>query len=455
MKKRLFLLGTLIAASGCGHESGVQNLPAGLTPYAPPFGASPLVLGKHKVQHIVVIVQENRSVDDLFNGFPGANTVRSGKNSEGQTVPLQEVPLTAPYDLSHKHGSWVEDYNNGAMNGFNREALNCIGHNRCPKQDVAAYGYVPESEVEPYWKMAKEYVFADNMFQSNEGPSFPAHQYIVSGTSTIANGSNYRASENPRDTRQKAHQGGCDSIAGTTVETIDQNGRRGPSVYPCFIRKSIMDLMNEHEVTWHYYQARGGPGLWHAVDAIRQIWDGRSYENVRWPPSRVLTDIKDQRLPDVTFVTPTAAASDHAGSTNGTGPSWVASVVNAIGESNYWKTTTIFVVWDDWGGWYEHVQPTRYNSYELGFRVPFIVISPYAKPHYISHGPHEFGSILKFIEKVFNLGSLGTTDDRADDLSACFSFDQNPRSFKPIQTTYGPDYFLRQPLSDKDPDDDF
>lgn len=451
------LLGVLVVvAYGCGQAPVMQNAPQGLTPYVPSFEANPSVLGNHKIQHIVVIVQENRSVDNLFNGFPGANTVLSGENSDGQMVRLQEIPLTARYDLSHKYGSLLEDYNSGAMNGFNREALDCNRRrHRCPQQDVAAYGYVPESEIGPYWQMAKEYVFADNMFQSNEGPSFPAHQYIVSGTSTTSNDSNYKASDNPSNLRHKRHQGGCDSNVSTTVETIDQYGRKGPSVFPCFIRESIMDLMDAHDVSWNYYQAFGGSGLWNAVDAIRQIRDGHSYENVRWPSSRVLTDIKDQRLADVTFVTPTAAESDHAGETDGTGPSWVASVVNAIGESSYWKSTAIFVTWDDWGGWYDHVKPTRYNSYELGFRVPLIVISPYAKPHYISHGQHEFGSILKFIEQVFNLGSLGTSDVRADDLSACFIFNRKPRSFSPIQTMYGPDYFLRQPVTEEVPDDDF
>jgi phospholipase C len=456
MKKRLLLLGIVLSAvCGCGQASGIQSVPAGVTPYAPPFESSPLVLGNHKIKHVVVIIQENRSVDNLFNGFPGANTVRSGKNTRHHTVPLVETLLTAPYDLSHKHGSWIQDYNDGNMDGFNRESVSCIAHNRCPSQGVAAYGYVPESEIEPYWQMAKEYVFGDDMFQSNEGPSFPAHQYIISGTSTIANGSEYKASENSSNTRHKRHNGGCDSRPGTTVETIDQYGKKGPKVFPCFTRKSIMDLMNQHDVSWHYYQAIGGAGAWNAVDAIRQIWEGRSYDNVEWPSSRVLTDIEDGHLADVTFVTPTAEASDHAGKTNGSGPSWVASVVNEIGESDYWKSTAIFIVWDDWGGWYDHVTPVRYNSYELGFRVPLIVISPYAKSGYISHDQHEFGSILHFIEKVFNLGSLGTTDARADDLSSCFSFDKPGRAFSKIQTTYGPDYFLRQPMPDEGPDDDF
>jgi phospholipase C len=141
--------------------------------------------------------------------------------------------------------------------------------------------------------------------------------------------------------------------------------------------------------------------------------------------------------------------------TDGSGPSWVAAVVNEIGKSRYWKDTAIFVTWDDWGGWYDPVAPPLYNSYELGFRVPLLVISAYAKPHHISTKQHEFGSILKFTEEVFNLPSLDTTDARADDLSDCFDFKQKPRKFQQIPAALNADYFLRQPSSSQSPDSDF
>jgi phospholipase C len=140
--------------------------------------------------------------------------------------------------------------------------------------------------------------------------------------------------------------------------------------------------------------------------------------------------------------------------TDGSGPSWVASVVNAVGESRYWDSTAIFLIWDDWGGWYDHVAPKVYDSYELGFRVPLIVISPYAKLGYVSHVPHEFGSILKFTEETFGLPSMGTTDARADDLSDCFNFSQSPTPFTPISAPLSPSYFLKQPVSSRPPDDD-
>jgi phospholipase C len=135
-------------------------------------------------------------------------------------------------------------------------------------------------------------------------------------------------------------------------------------------------------------------------------------------------------------------------------PSWVASIVDALGAGSYWNSTAVIVIWDDWGGWFDHVKPTIYNSYEVGMRVPMIVVSPYAKPGYVSHVNYEFGSILKFVEETFGLGSLGTTDVRANDLSDCFNFGSRARHFTRIPAKYPASYFLRQPASDRAPPDD-
>ncbi len=469
MRKPHLLLGVLVVAlSGCAQSPSAKTSSGALTPavaqtVSPSLSPAllrgslkPELLGHGKIQHIIVIVQENRTVDNLFNGFPGADTAQTGRDSRGKLVTLQQIRLTAPYDLSHKHKAWVSDYDGGKMDRFNKERINCyVKKSKCPARGVAAYGYVPQSETVPYWNMAEQYSFADNMFESNQGPSFPAHQYIVSGTSTIHDGSNLRASENPVDPEDRRRQGGCNSINRTTVETVDQYGNEGYPVFPCFERKSIMDLLNAQNINWRYYQEFAGSGEWHAVDAIQQIWDSPSYADVVYPSSTVLKDIAAKKLAAVTFVTPSAAESDHSGKTNGTGPSWVASIVNAVGESGYWNHTAIIVTWDDWGGWYDHVAPKVYNSYELGFRVPMIVIGPYARAHYVSHTQHEFGSILKFVEQTFNLGSLNTTDVRADNLADCFTFNHRPRPFKHITAPFGPKYFLSRPVSTDDPDDDF
>jgi phospholipase C len=453
---RFWLAFLLIAAAGCNQASTIAANPQAFAA-APASGivAKPSAFTDGKIAHVVIIVQENRSTDNLFAGLKGADTLPYGLNSAGKHIKLEPVSFTAPYDLDHEHRGYAIESDSGKMDGFNLEhSSNCKGQKGCPQADEAAYGYLPRKEVEPYFDMAEQYAFADRMFQTNEGPSFPAHQYLISGTSTISASSTLRVSENPYTAEQK-FTGGCDSPPGSLAMLIDANGQELQETYPCYDRTTLMDLVTAKGLTWRYYEFHTGPGLWNAPDAIKHLQEGSGFSTeVVAPPSKVLTDISSGNLQSVTWVTPTAKASDHAHITNGSGPSWVASVVNAVGQSQYWDNTVIFLTWDDWGGWADHVAPPVYNSYELGFRVPAVVISPYTPKGYVSHRQHEFGSILKFVEKTFNLGSLGTTDVRADDFSDCFNFKRAPRAFTPIAAPLGRDYFLKQGAGDEPPDDD-
>jgi phospholipase C len=176
--------------------------------------------------------------------------------------------------------------------------------------------------------------------------------------------------------------------------------------------------------------------------------------------TQVLTDIAAGNLSSVTWVIPNGQSSDHASFPDGTeGPSWVASVVNAIGNSQFWSSTAIIIAWDDWGGWYDHVAPpidSTYGYYEYGFRVPLIVVSPYAKAGYISHVQHDFGSILKFTEEQFNLTTVapGYADTRSDDLSDCFDFTQTPLTFQTIKAEKDASYFINDKRPPQPPDDD-
>lgn len=449
MKKlRICILGALVVFTACSQASygngGVPGVSSGSTQRALKAATS-AGHGKHSpIQHVVIVVQENRSVDDLFQFLPGANTQSHGLNSQGQTVQLQAEELAAPYDLSHTHSAFLIEYANGAMNGFDLEL--CKG--TCPTN--AAYAYVPQSQVGPYYTLAESYAFADNFFETDQGPSFPSHQYLVSGTSTVSDTSSNKASNNGI-TPNGQTTGGCDAPLGSLVAVITPQGTEPISLrtFPCFQRQSLMNEMDAAGISWKYYQAKPGAGLWNAVDAISSIWSNPAEmaANVITPPSQVLSDVSNGQLADVTWVTPTQLASDHPRVTDGSGPSWVASVVNAIGNSRYWNNTAIFIVWDDWGGLYDHVTPTIYNSFELSFRVPLIVVSPYAKSGFISHAQHEFGSILKFTEETFGLPSLNTTDARADDLSDCFDFSK-PKKFKQIPVKYPPSYFFHQPSTE-------
>ena len=442
---------------------------------APSNGAQSLALTvTAAIQHVVVIFQENRTPDNLFQDpvliARGADIAQQGKNSSGQTIALTPIDLgtagSSPqnYDLSHAHSAFVSMYDGGKMDGADKIAC---WPAQCPAN--GQFKYVMQSDVAPYFALAEQYTFGDRMFQTNQGPSFPAHQFIYGGTSAPTSSSPLFAAENT-----PLEPAGCIAAATTTVKMIDAAGSESaqPAQYPCFEHETLSDLLNAKAVTWRYYTPSAG-SLWTAPDAIQHIckpqtvsgtltctgpdWTG----NVVIPQTQVLTDIAKGQLAQVSWVIPDGTASDHAFSNDGSGPSWVASIVNAIGNSPYWASTAIIITWDDWGGWYDHVAPRVINDgvswgsgYVYGFRVPLIVVSPYAKAKYISHTTHDFGSILKYIETTFSLNSLGYADEYADDLSDCFNMTHSPISFQTIAAPLGPKQFLERKGAVVDPDDD-
>jgi phospholipase C len=247
---------------------------------------------------------------------------------------------------------------------------------------------------------------------------------------------------------------------------IDPSGSEAQTIYPCFEHPTLTDSLNAAKISWRYYSPSAGI-IWNAPNAIQHmcvpnatppnatICTGSDWtNNVVLQQTQVLTDIQNGTLAAVSWVIPNGQASDHAGGNAGSGPSWVASVVNAIGNSQYWSDTAIFITWDDWGGWYDHVAPPIKNSYEYGFRVPLIVVSPYAKAAYVSHVTHHFGSILKYVEETFSLSSLGYADADADDFSDCFDYNQTPLTFHTIAAPMDAQHFLEDTTPPTAPDND-
>jgi len=460
----------------------------GANDLAPSNGPQMLTLTAAAViQRIVVIFQENRSTDNLFQDpvliSRGADIATSGKNSLGQTIPLTPMDLGTSgsnpqnYDLGHSNSDFVAMYDGGKMDGANLItcSISSMPSQPCPPNSHpnAQFKYVKPADVQPYFALAEQYTFADRMFQTNEGPSFPAHQFIISGTSAPTATSPLFASENPFIKGGGA--AGCIAPLAETVTIIDATGSEtsSPSQYPCFEHPTLTDLLQTNGVTWRYYTPSAG-SIWTGPDAIEHICqqkllkDGKFActgpdwtQNVVIPQSQFLTDIANGDLAQVTWIIPNGASSDHALVNDGSGPSWVASVVNAIGNSPYWANTAIIIAWDDWGGWYDHVAPKVINDgvswgsgYVYGFRVPLIVVSPYAKAAYISHVTHDFGSILKFIETTFKVPSLGYADTPADDLSDCFNLTHTPLGFHPIPAALDAAYFINDKRPPTDPDDD-
>ena len=395
-----------------------------------------------QLKHIVVVIQENRTVDDLFNGFCAsatvcANTVTADPVSH---TPLRPVSLAAPYSPNHDHGTFVVQASGGwsgtvsACNNNSGQPISC---------NMNVFAYVPHRESATYFKLATvDGLLSDATFQTNQGPTLPAHLYAIAGQSggydpdhlALIEGSNSCSSQQ--------------TYAQINM-TTPYPGQLGQSSVPCKDFTTIFDLLVKAGHTWRYYSNSADHSFYSATQNIQHLYNSPNFIP---SPTQFLTDVKNGQLEDVTFVMPSGGQSDHPGWVNhpSYGPQWVASVMNAIGTSPFWNTTAVVLWWDDWGGWYDHVKPPIYNSYELSFRVPLLVISPYAKPHYISHVQHEFGSMLKFAEKTFGLPSLGTTDVRADDLFDCFDFSQAPIKFKRIPAKYSPAYFLHQPSTEPD-----
>ncbi len=444
--------------------------------------SSPTTSTSGKIQHVVIIFQENRTPDNLFHDQAlinaGADIATSGLNSQGQTIPLGLIDLgtaganPSNYDLGHGQWDFKLMYDQGKMDGADRIEVKCPTGTNCAPPNPQ-FKYVNPSDVQPYFALAEQYTFADRMFQTNQGSSFPAHQFIISGTSAPTASSNLFA-DNPAPQSPI----GCLAPPTGTVSLIDPSGNASSSQYPCFEHPTLTDLLDVKGITWRYYSPTEG-FIWTAPNAIEHMcgpdatppnatacvgpdWTG-SDPKVFISKTQVLTDIAAGQLAQVAWVIPTGEASDHAQVNDGSGPSWVASIVNAIGTSPYWSSTAIFITWDDWGGWYDHVPPPKVLAncsqwgcgYIYGFRVPLIVVSPYARASYISHVDHDFGSILKFIEEKFGLSSLGYADAAAlDDLSDCFDFNQTPIQFQTIPAALSAEHFLNDHRPATDPDDD-
>jgi phospholipase C len=439
------LIVATMALAGCGGSDSAAVAPVSGPP--PPPTSTP-------IKHVVVIFQENRTPDNLFHGLPGADIATNGINSSGQTIPLAKGNMVTTYDLGHRHVDFVAMYDGGKMDGADKVSASCMTEpSGCPAN--VQFQYVDPAQVLAYFQLAQRFTFGDRMFQTNQGPSFPAHQYIISGTSAPSVGGQYAGwfvAENPTP---NAKPTGCaEAPPDGLVTLIDPNGVESASIFPCFEHPTVIDLLDQAGISWRYYAPSTG-SIWTGPNAIRHLREGADWANVVVPQTSVLTDIASNRLAQVSWVIPNGEASDHALSTDGSGPSWVAAVTNALGNSPYWSDTAIVIAWDDWGGWYDHVAPTVRNAYELGFRVPLIVVSPYAKSGYVSHVQHDFGSIVHFIETTFSLGTLGYADTSADDLSDCFNFVQSPISWVNVAATLGPAHFLAQAKSPQsDPDDD-
>ncbi len=394
--------------------------------------------GAGKIEHVVFIIQENRSFDNLFQGYPGADTVSKGKESDGKTIALQPVPLSRQYEIDHSLDAMFEACNGtGAlpgtkcrMDGFNDESA--FGGPPNPQ-----YAYVPHRDSKPYFDMAHEWVLADRTFQSQLDESFVAHQYAI-------------AAQADSTVNLPTMRWACGQPKKDLVPTITRKRGIGPGIPPCFDYMTLADELDAAKLSWRFYAARYGHGLnsnggeWSGYQSVKHIRYGPDWKNVISPNWRFISDVRAGELANFTWITPVCDDSDHINCGGGYGPSWVAALVNTVGKSRFWNSTAIFVIWDDWGGLYDHVAPPFADYDGLGFRIPLLVISPYAKQNFVSHKRYETASVLRFAEDLWGLNQLAAADKRARSPALdCFDFTRKPRPFVKIGAPHPPRFFMR------------
>ncbi len=446
------VLGAVLGLDACGSAAGpVARLGSAQTSAHHHTTSNPIT-------HIVLIVQENRTFNDLFATFPnvvatttGLKRTGRGKNAKTVSIPLTESNLAVKQNLNHLYVSYKVAYRDGNMDAFNLIKNQTNGKN----EGSQPYQYVNPAQVEEYATLATDYGIADHMFQTQGSGSFTAHQDLIRG------GTEINSTESLIDDPTSSAAWGCTSPSGTKTSLITTSLKyeAGAGPFPCTNQfpttsggsyNTLADLFGG-TVSWKYYAPKDKNytvgALWNGFLVIDSIWGNPSEwsAHISSPSKHIFSDISSGTLPQMSWVIPDAVNSDHPGYPSDKGPSWVASVVNAIGASQYWNSTAIIVVWDDWGGFYDPVAPPVLDTQGgPGFRVPMLVISPYVPANEISHTVYGFGSIIKFIEDNWSLGSLGTTDQSSTSIIDMFNFDQKPRKYKLIPTKYSRSFFMQQ-----------
>ena len=381
------------------------------------------------IKHLIIVVQQSRSFDDIFAGYPGADAPTSGCASGGDAqrmssgsgcpsgdtmVRLKEVAMAG--DPCKHAFAWDRYYqvawDDGAMDGWNKLDAQ---HPLCP------YTRVRPSGTMSYWRLAKHFAVADHMFASTHYGVYANEFYLIAGTSQLAPSTYVVGPPN-------GATWGCDAPPGSKTVILVKNRIRQDGPFPCFTQFPTMaTLFDKAGVSWRYYYnspAEGGSN-WNPFEAIAGIFQGPDWTtDMSSPASNVLSDIANGNLADVAWVLSPPNDSDAPRSRGG--PKWVNAIVAALRKSSYWPDSAILVVWDDPGDglYYDNAAPPQLDAMGLGFRVPLIAISKYAKQGYVSHVQYEYGSILKFIEETWALPSLGggATDRRANDLSDMFAY---------------------------------
>jgi phospholipase C len=442
--------GFALACSGSSNNSVAPPAPGPVSlagPVRPELG---------KIQHIVIIMQENRSFDHYFGTFPGADGIpmRNGVPTVCVNDPASGVCVKPFHDAADKnhggpHGqsNAAADINAGLMNGFIGEAERAQKGCADPNNPACAgaglvdvMGYHDDREIPNYWTYARNFVLQDRLFEANASWSLPQHLFMVSGWSA---------------------QCSMPDVASSCVNAL-QTPLVGTGVSGSYAWTDLTYLLHKAGVSWKYYVAEGTepdcdddaalcapvpqrtttPSIWNPLPLFTTVREDSQLVNIQTVDA-LEEDARTGNLPAVSWVVPSNEVSEHPAALVSTGQNYVTAMINAIMQGPNWSSTAIFLAWDDWGGFYDHVTPPSVDMNGYGLRVPGMVISPYARFGVIDHQTLSFDAYNKFIEDVFLKGARvdPATDGRPDprptvretiallgDLSSDFDFTQAPRA---------------------------
>jgi phospholipase C len=433
--------------------------------------------GLQKIKHVVVIMQENRSYDEYFGLYPGGNglprqdgqfTVCAPDPANGGCVKPYHDPTDKNGGGPHGSASATADIDGGRMDGFVGQAeggrkgcAESVDPNCTNSVKTDVMGYKDARDIPNYWAYASNFVLQDNMFEPNASWSFPEHLYLVSEWSAKCSTLN-----DPMSCTGNIDAPG--SPIGASVGKINGDDQAARN----FAWTDLTYLLYKNHVSWKYYVAEGSqpdceddaatcplkqqrvgtPDIWNPLPGFTDVRQDGQLADVQ-TIDHFYSDVKAGSLPAVSWIVPNGAVSEHPPGLVSAGQAYVTTLVNSIMASKDWSSTAIFLSWDDWGGFYDHVTPPVVDGAGYGLRVPGIVISPYAKRGFVDHQTLSHDAYVKFIEDVF-LGSSrldpktdGRPDSRPDvressphlgDLAADFNFDQSPRPPMPLDPSPAP-----------------
>ena len=393
-----------------------------------PAQTAPVTLQKRpditQIDHIVFLLRENRTFDNLFGLFPGADGATQATISTGAVIPLGHSPDQMTRDLGHSGQASDVGVDGGKMDAFD---LVDSGQDRAANLngDYLGLSEYSEEDIPNYYAYASYFLLGDRMFSSVHYSSFPAHLFAVAATTD-------GVIDIPRSPLYPNGQGnnnrwGCDAPPSYAARQVNEKGIIAAH-FPCYDFITLVDSLNNAGITWKYYAPPEGTSgyIFSVLDAIKHIRETPIWQENVVPDTSFASDAANGNLPQVSWLVTGSDNTDHPPYSICGGENWVVNQINALMQGPLWGSTALFLTWDDFGGFYDHVPPPYVDPSGLGIRVPLLVISPYAIGGTVSHSQYEFASILKFIETRFGIPPLTQRDQNANDLTDAFNFGQTP-----------------------------